>query len=58
MKIIVDNIKYFFTCFYRSPSQNCDQFNDFCNDCSINNMNDHRSSYSVIIGDFNAKWSK
>ena len=50
----------FFTCLYRSPSQNCDQCSDFCKDCSIllNNINDQRPSCSVIVGDFNAKCSK
>ena len=59
-EIIVDNGKYFFTCLYRPPSQNCDQFSDFCKDFSIllNNINDHRPSCSVIVVDFNAKCSK
>ena len=50
----------FFTCLYRSPSQNFDQFSDFCIDFSIllNNINDHRPSCSVIVGDFDAKFSK
>ena len=50
----------FFTCLYRSPSKNCDQFSDFCKYFSIrhNNIIDHRPSCSVIFGDFNAKCSK
>ena len=60
MEIIVDGKKCFFTCLYRSPSQNYNQFSDFCKDFSIllNNINDHRLSCSVIVGDFNAKCSK
>ena len=44
----------------RLPSLNFDQFSDFCKDFSIllNNINDHRQSCSVIVGDFNAKCSK
>ena len=59
-EIIVDNEKCFFTCLYRSPSQNCDQFSDFCKDFSIllNNINDHRPSCCVIVSDFDAKGSK
>ena len=59
-EITVDNEKCFFKCLYRSPSQNCDQFSDFCKDFSIllNNINDHRPSSSFIVGDFNAKYSK
>ena len=54
------NEKCIFTCLNRSPSQNCDQFSDFRKDFSIalNNINDHRPSCSVIVGDFNAKCSK
>ena len=50
----------FFTYLYRSLSRNCDQFSDFCKDFSmlLNNINDHRPSCSVIVGDFNAKFSK
>ena len=60
VEIIVDNEKCFFTCLYMSPSQNCVQFSDFCKDFSIllNNINGHRPSCSVIVGDFNAKCSK
>ena len=48
-EVTVDNGKYFFTCLYRSPSQNCDQCSDFCKDFSILlNINDHRPSCSLI----------
>ena len=59
-EITVDNDKCFFTCLYRSSSQNCDQFSDFSKDFSIllNNINGHRPSCSVIVGDFDAKCSK
>ena len=59
-EITVDKKKCFFTCLCRSPGQNCDQFSDFCKCFSIllNNTNDHRSSCSVIIGDFDAECSK
>ena len=54
-EITVENEKWFFTCLYRSPSQNCDQFSDFCKDFSVllYNVNDHRPSCSVIVCDFN-----
>ena len=59
-EITVDHEKCFFTCLYRSPGQNCDQFSDFCKDFSIlyNNINDHRLLCSVIVGNFNARCSK
>ena len=59
-EITVDHEKCFFTCLYRSPSQNDDQFSDFCKDFSIlcNNINYHRLLCSVIVGNFNARCSK
>ena len=50
----------FFTCLYRSPSQNRDQFSNFCKDIGIlfNNINDHRLSCFVTVGDFNTKCTK
>ena len=54
-ELTVENEKCFFTCRYRSPSQNCDQFSDSCKDFSalLYNINDHRPSCSVIVCDFN-----
>ena len=42
--VTVDNGKHFCVCLYRSPSQNFDQFSNFCKGFSIllNNINDHR----------------
>ena len=59
-EITVGNKKMFFVCLYRSPSQNFDQLSDFYKDFSVllNNINEHRPPYPVIVGDFNAKCSK
>ena len=52
-EIIVDNKKCFFTCLYKLPSQNFDQFSDFCKDCNIhlNNIKtiDHQALLLLVI---------
>ena len=51
----------FFTCLYRSPSQNQDQFELFCGDLDLlclSNINDLNPDCSISIGDFNARSSK
>ena len=59
-RLVTETIVDYEKCLCRSPSQNCDQFSDFCKDFSIllNNINDHIPSCSVIVDDFNAKCSK
>ena len=50
----------FFTCLYRSPVQNQDQFEVFCGDIDLclSNFNDLNQNCSVLIGDFSARSSK
>ena len=52
--------KCFLTCVYRSPSQNHDEFEDFCTkfDLLMSNKNNEFPLYSVITGDFNARCSR
>ena len=52
--------KNFLTCVYRSPSQNHDEFEDFCTkfDLLMSSINDELPLCSVITGDFNARCSR
>ena len=52
--------KHFLTCVYRSPSQNHDEFEDFCTkfDLLMSSINDELPLCSVITGDFNARCSR
>ena len=54
------NEKSFLTCIYRSPSQNQDEFKNFCTnfDILLNNINDELPLCSIVTGDFNARCSK
>ena len=54
------NEKCFFTCLYRSPSQNRDEFENFFTnfDLLLNKINDEFPLCSVITGDFNARCSR
>ena len=54
------NEKCFFSCIYRSPSQNRDEFENFCLkfDLLLNKINDEFPLRSVITGDFNARCSR
>ena len=49
--------KCFFTCFYRSPSQTSEEFEDFCTDLNLflSNVNDLNPACSVITGNFNGR---
>ena len=51
------NEKCFLTCIYRSPSQNQDEFKNFCTnfDILLNNINDELPLCSIVTGDFNAR---
>ena len=57
-EITVDK-ECFLTCLYRSPSQNDGELETFCSDLTflLNNINEFQPSYSVLLGDFNAKHS-
>ena len=53
----IKNERYFLTCLYRSPSQNREQFQSFCDslDILMNNINCLNTAISIITGDFNGK---
>ena len=59
-EISVKNETCFFTCFYRSPSQSHDEFENFCSELNLllTNINNNQPACSVLLGDFNAKCSK
>ena len=54
------NEKCFLTCVYRPPSQNRDEFENFCTnfDTILNNINDEMPLCSIVTGDFNAHNSR
>ena len=55
MEICSQNEKYFLTCIYCSPSQNHDEFQNFCAkfDTLLENINDEFPICSIVTGDFN-----
>ena len=59
-EITVKNERYFLTCLCRSPSQNREQFQSFCDslDILMNNSKSLNPAISIITGDFNGKFSK
>ena len=59
-EITIKNERCFLTCLYRSPNQNCEPFQSFCDslDVFMNNINSLNSAVSIITGDFNGKCSK
>ena len=59
-EINVNNKKYFFTCLYRSPSQNHDELECICINFDIffSNINNIYPTSSIVLDDFNAKCSK
>ena len=59
-EILLGTEKCFITCLYRSPSQNNDEFENFCTDFNLllTSINNENPSCSVVLGDFNAKCSK
>ena len=59
-EITVKNERCFLTCLYRSPSQNREQCQSFCDslDIVINNINSLNPVISIITGDFNGKYWK
>ena len=56
----IKNERCFFRCLYRSPSQNREQFQSFCDslDILMNNINSPNTAISIISGDFNGRFSK
>ena len=56
-EITLKNKRCFLTCLYRSPSQNCEQIQSFCDslDILLNNINSLNPGISIITGDFNGK---
>ena len=54
------NEKCFLTCIYRSPSQNCDEFDNFCLNFEsiLNQINNEFPLCSVVTGEFNAGCSR
>ena len=54
------NEKCFLNCLYRSPSQNQDEFENFCTkfDVLLSQINDELPICSVVTGDFNARCSR
>ena len=59
-EIIVDNEKFFFTCFYKSPNQNHEELENFSSNLHLllSNINNNDAICSIHTGDFNAKSSK
>ena len=53
------NEKYFLTCIYCSPSQNQDEFKNFCTnfDILLNNINYEITLCSIVTGDINTRCS-
>ena len=54
------NEKCFLTCIHRPPSQNQDEFENFCTnfDILLNNINDKLLLFSIVTNDFNARCSR
>ena len=59
-EISVKNETCFFKCFYRSPSQSHDEFENFCSELNLllTSRNNNQPACSVLLGEFNAKCSK
>ena len=59
-EINVNNVKCFFTCLYRSSSQNHEGIESFWSnlDSFLSNINDQHLACSIVTGDFNGKCSK
>ena len=57
---IIVNKKCFFTCLCRSISQDHDELDRFCTnfDLLLSNINNLHLTCSIVLGDFNAKYSK
>ena len=59
-KITINNEKCFLTCLYRSPNQNQEQFESFCENLInvLSGINDQQPRCSVLAGDFNVDLTK
>ena len=60
IEIRSQNEKCFLTCIYRSPNQNCDEFDNFCLNFEslLSKINNEFPLCSVVTGDFNARNSR
>ena len=59
-EINVNNVKCFCMCLCRSPSQNHDELEHFYTNfvLLLSNINDLYPTFSIVLGDFNARFSK
>ena len=59
-ELSMNNEKCFFTCLYRSPSQSYEELDTFSSnlDLLLSNINNNHPNCSILIGEFNAKFSK
>ena len=59
-EITVNNERCFLTCLYRSPNQNQEQFESFCENLIdvLSGINNQQPTCSILVGDFNAKLPK
>ena len=59
-EITVNNERCFLTCLYRSPNQNQEQFESFCENLIdvLSGINNQQPTCSILVGDFNAKLLK
>ena len=58
--ISLENERFFFTCFYRSPGQDHDELDNFCSELNLRltNINHNQPACSILIGDFNTQYPK
>ena len=59
-EITVNNERCFLPCLYRSPNQNQEQFESFCENLIdvLSGINNQQQTCSILVGDFSAKLSK
>ena len=59
-ELTVKNERCFLTCLYRSPNQNQEQFESFCENLIdvLSGINSQQPTCSILVGDFNAKLSR
>ena len=59
-EITVNIDRCYLTCLYRSPNQNQEQFESFCENLIdiLSGINNQQPKCSILVGDFNAKLSK
>ena len=60
-ELTVKNERCFLTCLYRSPNQNQEQFESFCENLidGLSGINNQQPTCSILVGGFNAKlWKR